>query len=165
MNNDKTMGVYKISNYLKAVLFTSDISQQHTKCSKENGYIIQYYNYHLGRTRDTFGFPYGPTLQTIFKAVVKLPSMEKCKVFYEQLQTSEQHTFSFVFNASYDENNCLKDWDNAMIVNAYVVGIDENYKSFDEGYVQIEIELLVSSIIYKGSDSSSDRCLEIVKNN
>lgn len=165
MNNDNTMGVYKISNYLKAALFTTDISQEHSKCSRENGYTIQYYTYHLGRTRDTFGYPYGPTLQTIFKAVVKLPSMNKCKIFYEQLQSSEQHTFSFVFNAAYDDNNCLKEWDNAMIVNAYVVGIDENYNSTEDGYVNIELELLVSSIIYKGSDSSSDRCLEIVKNN
>jgi hypothetical protein len=90
------------------------------------------------------------------------------KVFYQQMQRNELFDHTFIFNASFDQTDRLKTYDDAMIVRGYVVDVKEDYDATitENGTVQqimIQVNLLLSSITYLGKEDSSNKLLEITK--
>ena len=62
---------------------------------------------------------------------------------------------------TYDANLRLKDYDDGMVVNGYVVSVEEQYNSLkdDDGLdkqMMLEVKLLVRSTIYMGRERQND---------
>jgi hypothetical protein len=62
---------------------------------------------------------------------------------------------------TYDNNQRLKDYEDGMVVNGYVVSVEEQYNSLkDEAgldkQMMLEVKLLVRSTIYMGRERQND---------
>lgn len=140
-----------ISNQLKAVLFLEDITEG-IPMRQEAGLTIQHFDYNCFRTRDKVGKPYGPSNASLMQITVKTLSADGYKELYQRLNSLEQYPFSVIFNATYDEFKILQDYADAMLVNGYIVEIDELFDSANskkEG-MTLNMKLLLHSLDYLG---------------
>ena len=82
------------------------------------------------------------------------------------MQSNELFDHTFIFNATFDENDRLKSYGDAMVVRGYVVDVKEDYDATvtKDGFVQqilIHVTLLLSSITYVGKEDKGNKQLEI----
>lgn len=157
----------KYSDHLKAVLFPENFQEVGENVEKRLCKIVQHFSYKCQRSRNDAGIPYGNTTPTELQFTIKLESPDDSKVFYQQLQQNELFNHSFVFNATFDQRDRLKTYDDAMIVKGFVVDVKEDYdaKVTEDGSAQqilIKVTLLLSSITYVGKEDNS-KILEITR--
>ena len=159
----------KYSDHLKAVLYPENLQEVGNNVEKRLCQTIQHFSYKCQRSRNDAGFPYGETTPTELQFTIRLGAPDDGKVFYQQLQRNELFDHTFIFNASFDQTDRLKTYDDAMIVRGYVVDVKEDYDATitENGTVQqimIHVILLLSSISYIGKEDSSSKLLEITHN-
>ena len=143
-----------LSNYLKALLTLDDMTLG-MPIRQEGCQTVQHFAYRCCRSRDSQGRPYGPTNATILRFVLKSLANNESKHFYRRLQDNESNTFSFIFNATFDEIRLLKDYDDAMVVTGYVVEVQEVFGADmpeveDKEQMYMCVDILVESIEYIG---------------
>ncbi len=156
------------SDHLKAVLYPDSFLEVMENVEKRHCQTIQHFSYKCERNRNDAGFPYGNTIPTELQFTVKLGLPDDGKVFYQQMQQNEPFDHTFIFNATFDQNDRLSSYEDAMVVNGYVVDVKEDYDATvtEDGTVQqilIQVTLLLSSITYVGKDDNS-KILEITHN-
>ena len=154
-----------ISNYIKATLFFDDFSE--VKVKKEQGFTFQQFNYECSRKRNNMGMPYGPTLTTVLKFLIKSLPDGYLKEVYKRLDENTDSSFSIVFNATFrmDENgeNTLSDYDSALIITGFVISVDESYGESSQtskataNLMMTDIGFLTKSITYVGSENYKKR--------
>lgn len=154
------------SDYLKAVLYPENFLEVGGKLEKRLCQTIQHFSYKCQRNRNDAGIPYGNTTPTELQFIVRLESPDDSKVFYQQMQSNELFGHTFIFNATFDENDRLKSYGDAMVVRGYVVDVKEDYDATvtKDGFVQqilIQVTLLLSSITYVGKEDKGNKQLEI----
>jgi hypothetical protein len=154
------------SDYLKAVLYPENFLEVGGKLEKRLCQTIQHFSYKCQRNRNDAGIPYGNTTPTELQFTVRLESPDDSKVFYQQMQSNELFDHTFIFNATFDENDRLKSYGDAMVVRGYVVDVKEDYDATvtKDGSVQqilIQATLLLSSITYVGKEDKGNKQLEI----
>ena len=98
-----------------------------------------HFSYKCQRSRNDAGFPYGETTPTELLFTIRLGAPDDGKVFYQQMQRNELFDHTFIFNASFDQTDRLKTYDDAMIVRGYVVDVKEDYDATitENGTVQV----------------------------
>ena len=152
-----------LSNHIKASLITEDISETHnilqSKC-----HIVQHFDYKCQRSRNEEGEAYGTTISAILNCTIQ--SADNLQVFYERMQSSSPHTYTFLFNSTFDERKELSDYEDAMIVTGYIVDIEEIFdtssSSPDETtQMLLKFQILLSNITYVGKNN--DKILSITK--
>ena len=158
----------KYSDHLKAVLYSDNFKEMGENVEKRLCQTIQHFSYKCERSRNDAGFPYGNTNPSEVHFTIRLGAPDDGKVFYERMQQNELFDFSFIFNGTFDQNDRLKDYEDAMIVRGYVVDVKEDYDATEteEGTSQqilIQVTLLLSSITYIGKEDSYKQ-LEITHN-
>jgi len=155
------------SNHLKAVFYAGNILEEDVlNVMKERCMTIQDFSYQLKRSRDKAGIPYGPTTSTILTFTLRMLHPNDTKQFYIWLNDAHPYSCTFLFNASFTENNRLKSYEDAMVVNGYVVDIEDDYNSalMADGsaeQVVVTVKMLVNTIVYKGQNDQNDRKLTI----
>lgn len=157
----------KYSDHLKAVLYPENLQEVGNNVEKRLCQTIQHFSYKCQRSRNDAGIPYGDTTPTELLFTIKLESPDDSKVFYQQLQKNELFNHSFLFNATFDQSDCLKSYDDAMIVRGFVVDVKEDYDATmtDDGTAQqilVQVTLLLSSVTYVGKEENS-KILEITR--
>lgn len=157
----------KYSDHLKAVLFPENLLDVGENVEKRLCKTIQHFSYKCQRSRNDAGIPYGNTTPTELLFTIKLESPDDSKVFYQQLQQNELFNHSFLFNATFDQRDRLKAYDDAMIVRGFVVDVKEDYDASvtEDGTAQqilIQVTLLLSSLTYVGKEDNS-KILEITR--
>ena len=157
----------KYSDHLKAVLFPENLLEVGENVEKRLCKTVQHFSYKCQRSRNDAGIPYGNTTPTELLFTIKLESPDDSKVFYQQLQQNELFNHSFLFNATFDQRDRLKAYDDAMIVKGFVVDVKEDYDASvtEDGTAQqilIQVTLLLSSLTYVGKEDNS-KILEITR--
>ncbi len=157
----------KYSDHLKAVLFPENLLDVGENVEKRLCKTVQHFSYKCQRSRNDAGIPYGNTTPTELLFTIKLESPDDSKVFYQQLQQNELFNHSFLFNATFDQRDRLKAYDDAMIVKGFVVDVKEDYDASvtEDGTAQqilIQVTLLLSSLTYVGKEDNS-KILEITR--
>lgn len=157
----------KYSDHLKAVLFPENLLDVGENVEKRLCKTVQHFSYKCQRSRNDAGIPYGNTTPTELLFTIKLESPDDSKVFYQQLQQNELFNHSFLFNATFDQRDRLKAYDDAMIVRGFVVDVKEDYDASvtEDGTAQqilIQVTLLLSSLTYVGKEDNS-KILEITR--
>lgn len=140
-----------LSNQLKAALFLEDILEG-IPLRQENGFTVQHFDYNCFRTREKAGKPYGPSNASLMHITVKTLSADGYKELYRRLNSTERYAFTLVFNASYDEFKILQDYADAMVVNGYIVEIEELFDTASkkkEG-MMLSMKILLHSLDYLG---------------
>lgn len=155
----------KLSNNLKAVVFPDVMQDQGNNVQKEKCYSVQEFNYRSERSRNDAGFPYGPTNPTVMSFTVRLVHPEEGVIYHKRLLENAPADYTFLFNASYNDQQRLKSFDNALFVNGYVIDVEDDFsaggKASGNRQMLVRVKLFVSSITYKGK--TKDEVLEIIR--
>ena len=149
------------SNELKAFVVAEDFLENPMSVLKENCLTVQHFDYQCEHKRNASGEVYGPTEPVILKFTVRVNSPKHAKVFYSNLLSNSYFNYSFLFNATFNANQRLGDYEDGMVVNGYVVSVEEQYNSLkdDDGLdkqMMLEVKLLVRSTIYMGRERQND---------
>lgn len=150
-----------LSNELRAVIVPDNFLDNPKNVLKENCLIIQQFSYECERMRNNNSDVYGATKPVIMRFTIRVNSPAHAKEFYHRLALNGHYDFSVLFNVTYDANRRLADYEDGMVINGYIVGVEENYNSLkdQEGVdkqMQLDVEILVRSTIYMGREEQNN---------
>jgi hypothetical protein len=156
-----------LSNHLKATLYTDDIrslDERKFRIPYDRCFTVLHFSYECRRERNKLGYPFGDTTSTILNFTVRLMSPEDGKPFYHQMQQNEPEFFTFLFNVTLFNRQAVTGYEDAMIVNGYVIDVDDDFMNAptsegDTEQMLIHVKLLVANITYVGLNGN--RSIEI----
>lgn len=147
------------SNELKAVVVMENFLENPLNVMKENCMTVQHFNYECEHKRNEAGEIYGAINPVMLEFTVRVNSPRQARAFYKEIVSNEHSNYSFLFNVTYNENQRLSTYEDGMVVNGYIVHIEENYTTAaqqDGSNTQIElsVKLLSRSVTYLGADNN-----------
>jgi hypothetical protein len=147
-----------LSNELKAVVVPDNFLDNPINVLKENCLIVQHFDYECEHKRNDSGEVYGATKPVILEFSIRVNSPRHARMFYRRLISNEHSCFSFLFNITYGANERMSGYDDGMVVDGYVVHVEETYttKVDDNGDKQmmLNVTLQVRSVIYLGRENN-----------
>ena len=146
------------SNELKAVVVMENFLDNPMNILKENCMTVQHFNYECVHKRNDAGEIYGAINPVTLEFVVRINSPRQAKAFYKELVSNEHCHFSFLFNVTYNDNQRLSNYEDGMVVNGYIVHIEEEYTSRtnqagSSTQIELHVKILSRSVTYLGSDN------------
>ena len=155
------MNKKRLSNHLKAVLFSGELQDEGQNVLKEKCCTLEFFGYRCERSRNDAGFPYGVTNPSVLSFTVRLVQPNEGMVYHQRLLENVPNDYTFLFNASFNDQQRLKSYDNLFTVNGYVIDVVDDFNSGGKESRQmlIRVKLFINSITYKGK--MMDRQLEI----
>jgi len=136
------------SNELKAVVVMENFLENPLNVMKENCMTVQHFNYECEHKRNEAGEIYGAINPVMLEFTVRVNSPRQARAFYKELVSNEHSNYSFLFNVTYNENQRLSTYEDGMVVNGYIVHIEENYTTAaqqDGSNTQIELSVKLLS--------------------
>ena len=119
--------------------------------TQDKGYTVQQFSYNCEMSRNTVNTIYGQTGNVIVDFVIRVMNNDQ-SLFYGKLQDLGSDMYCFVCNCVF-ENGKLKSFDNAIMVDGFVVDVDEA-GSNDASQAQMNVKLLARQIIYVHKDGN-----------
>ena len=116
------------SNELKALMIAEDFLENPLNVMKEQCLTVQHFDYLCEHKRNASGEVYGSTEPVILKFTVRVNSPMHTKVFYNNIFSNSHNNYSFLFNATFNANQRLADYEDGMVVNGYVVSVEEKHR-------------------------------------
>ena len=155
------MNKKRLSNHLKAVLFTDEMEEGGQNVLKEKCCTVEYFGYRCERSRNDAGFPYGVTNPAVLSFTVRLVVSKEGTIYHQRLLENTPSDYKFFFNATFNDQQRLKSFDNLLIVNGYVIDVEDDFNSDvkESRQMLVRVKLFVNSITYKGK--TMDRQLVI----
>lgn len=132
--------------------------------SQEHCLVLQHFDYKCQRSRNESGEPYGTTMSATLNCTIR--SAGCLQVFYDHLKSNATHNYTFAFNATFDEQKLLYDYEDAMVVSGYIIDVEEDFDTdSDENdetrQMLLSIKILLSNITYIGR--TTNRTLPIIQ--
>ena len=149
------------SNELKAFVVAEDFLENPMSVLKENCLTVQHFEYQCEHKRNASGEVYGPTEPVILKFTVRVNSPKHAKVFYSNLLSNSYFNYSFLFNATFNANQRLGDYEDGMVVNGYVVSVEENYstgknQTGEDEQILLDVTILARSVTYMAREEQNN---------
>ena len=149
------------SNELKAVVVTEDLIEMPANILKENCLTVQKFDYDCVRKRTQKGGVYGAINPVILSFSIRVNNQLHALRFIKAIASNLTATLSFLFNTTFDPRMRLKDYEDGMVVNGYVVGLEEIYKtdSNESGefhQMLLNVKMLISTVTYLGNEENND---------
>ena len=146
------------SNELKAFVVAEDFLENPMGVLKEHCLTVQHFDYQCEHKRNASGEVYGPTEPVMLKFTVRVNSPKHAKVFYSNLLSNSYFNYSFLFNATFNGSQRLGDYEDGMVVNGYVVSVEENYsagknQAGEDEQILLDVTLLARSVTYLGREN------------
>ena len=157
MNNNRP-------NFLKAILFTNNLSEVGGSVLQSQCFTVQDYHYHCYRNRDDQGNPFGGILSEYLDFTLIVSDLEACKFFFQAMDQSSNTPLSFIFNASFSPSGRLADYEDGLITYGYVISVEEgseNDKDTAEEQILLNVRMKLSNMYFLGSNAV--HYLEITK--
>lgn len=146
------------TTHLKAVLVLDDLcNESNIQTSRSDCLTLKKFHYRCSCGYDGFRVTGSVTGTSILSLSLKLNTETKIRIFYEYMRRNEPQPFSIIFNAVYDRQGKISSYQDAMTVYGYIVSVNDTYnadvmKGEGRGKIDIDVDVLISSIIYKGTD-------------
>lgn len=149
------------SNELRAIVVAEDFLENPINVMKENCLTVQHFDYVCEHKRNASGEVYGPTEPVMLKFTIRINSPRHAKAFYNNLLNNAPFNYSFLFNATFNANQRLSNCEDGMVVNGYVVSVDENYSSNknitgEEEQILLDVKILTRSVTYMGREEQNN---------
>ena len=149
------------SNELKAFVVAEDFLENPMSVLKENCLTVQHFDYQCEHKLNASGEVYGPTEPVILKFTVRVNSPKHAKVFYSNLLSNSYFNYSFLFNATFNANQRLGDYEDGMVVNGYVVSVEENYstgknQTGEDEQILLDVTILARSVTYMAREEQNN---------
>ena len=146
------------SNELKAIMVAEDFLENPRNVLKDHCLTVQHFDYQCEHKRNASGEVYGPTEPVILKFTVRVNSPKHAKLFYQNLLSNSSFSYSFLFNATFNANLRLADYEDGMVVNGYVVSVDENFSAGrnmtgEDEQILLNVRILTRSVTYMGREN------------
>ena len=146
------------SNELRAVVINDNFLETPQSVMRENCLTVQHFDYQCERKRNESGEVYGAMEPVILSFSIRVNSPRHSRAYYSALISNEHYYYSFIFNATYDANQRLEDFEDGMVVDAYVVHVDEEYvtRAVGEGadkQILLNVKLQVCGVTYAGKEN------------
>ena len=146
------------SNELKAVVVTENYLDNPMSVMKEHCLTIQHFDYTCEHKRNASYEVYGPTEPVMLKFTIRVNSPKHAKVFYHHLLSHSCFSYSFLFNATFNANQRLADYEDGMVVNGYVVSVEENFSTGrnmtgEDEQILLNVRILTRSVTYLGREN------------
>lgn len=145
-----------VSNHIKALLIAEDITET-SRVAQHKCLTLQHFDYKCQRPRNEAGEPYGATVSVTLNCTLR--STDDIRVFYDRLKSNAVFSYTCVFNAVFDAQKNLSDYEDAMIVTGYVIDVEEEFDSAsgekgDNEQMLVHVKILLSSITYVGRNNN-----------
>jgi len=152
------------SNELKAVVYADNILDNPRGVLKDHCLTVQHFDYQCEMKRNDSFAVYGSSEGVTLNFVIRINAPEQAKVFYRRMIERGHYNFSFLFNATYNAFDRLDDYDDGIVVDGYVVHVEEKYysgKTTDgkSDQIQLEVKMLLRSIIYLGVENQIENII------
>ena len=149
------------SNELKALVVPENFLENPKNVLKENCLTVQHFDYECEHKRNASGEVYGPTEPVILKFSIRVNSPRHARVFYTNLVSNAYYNYSFLFNATFNSFQRLSDYEDGMVINGYVVNVEEDYISLhneagESNQILLNVTLLVRSVTYMGREEKNN---------
>lgn len=146
----------RLSNNIKAILIPEDFTEM-KRIAQEKCLTVQHFDYKCQRCRNEEGVPYGSTVSVILSCTIR--TVNSLQSYYDNLKSNNPNTYTFVFNAVFDEQKKLSDYEDAMIVAGHIIDIEEKFNSAsnedgESEQIQFNVKILLSCITYVGKNSN-----------
>lgn len=144
---------------LKALVVPENFLENHKIVLKDSCMTVQRFAYDCEHKRNEAGAVYGPTRPVILEFAIRVNSPLHAKPFFQALNANEHRCYSILFNALFDTNQRLSEYEDGMVVDGYVVGVKEEFASSPEAdetdrQIQLSVTLLVRGVTYLGSSTN-----------
>ena len=148
---------------LKAVLIHENILENPLNVLKENALTVQYFSYDCTYRRNNGGEIYGAVEPVILQFRIRVNSPHHARRFYRESILNNHFQFSFLFNVTWNENERLGNYEDGLVVDGYVVHVEEEYHSSKQvdGVDQqmlLDVKMLVRSVTYLGRERNLKSC-------
>ena len=140
---------------IKAIVYQGNIvrlaqtnysdSVQAEAFQRNNGMAVQQFAYNCSMQQDNAGVVYGMPSHVLMDFTVCVMQAQQ-NIFYEKLMEKSTEQYSFLFNAVFERDK-LKAFDNAIMVEGYIVEVEE-CGSNEEEQALIKVKLLASELTY-----------------
>ncbi len=120
--------------------------------AKEQGYTVQDFSYSCQRDRDEVETAYGETQNVVVDFTIRVMTTEQT-LFYEKLKDLGNDYYSLIYNGIYEDGQ-LKFFDNALVVDGYVVDVEERAAN-DCNQALMHVKILARELIYVQRDGTS----------
>ena len=117
----------------------------------EKGYVVQKFSYNCEMNRDTVNTVYSQTGNVVVDFTIRVMNNDQ-SLFYGKLKDLGSDMYSFVCNAVF-EDGVLKSFDNAVMVDGFVVDVDEA-GSNDASQARMNVKVLARQISYVHKDGN-----------
>jgi len=149
------------SNELKALVVPENFLDNPMNVLKEHCLTIQHFDYRCEHKRNESQEVYGPTEPVILKFTVRVNAPAHARVFYHNLVSNSYADYSFLFNATFNGNQRLNDYEDGMVVNGYVVSVEEQYSSEknragEDEQILLDVTILARSVTYLGREEQNN---------
>jgi hypothetical protein len=140
--------------HLKGIFVPEDITDECISIAQSRCLTLQHYTYDCHRSRNEHGIPYGNTVASVLRFTLRVSQPDECDFLYRHLMQNREVTYSFIFNATFDEHQRLTLYDDAIAIKGFVVDVAEAFQSKTEEQMQLTVEVLLNRITYVGKDSN-----------
>ena len=147
------------SNELKAVVVQDNFLENPLNVMKENCQTVQHFDYRCEHRRNEAGDLYGVSEPVLLNFFVRIGSPRDGRPYYRAMAANEHYRFSFIFNATFNSMGRLNGYEDGMVVDGYVVHIEEQSAEKDNSEGEdrqtlLKVMLQVCSVTYLGSDNN-----------
>lgn len=147
----------KLSNNVKTVLFAENFLEQQI-VRRDKCMTVQTYNYELHRVQDARSRAYGHSQGSLLSVSLRVGTRDNLSVFHERLKLNYPTAFTFFFDATYDKSDYLASYADALVVEGYVVDVQERYnkETSDPNPEQffLEFKVLLTKTTFIGQSSN-----------
>ena len=150
-----------LSNELKAVVVLEDLTENPANILKDKCLTVQKFDYDCVRKRTQKGGVYGAINPVILSFTVRVNDQLQALRFFKAIISNYVTSLSFLFNATYDPMQRLKDYEDGVVAKGYVVGVEEVYQtdstaSGEFRQMLLNVKLLASSVTYLGYEDNNN---------
>ena len=144
-------------NELKAVAVMEDVMESEKNITQDKCMSVKHFDYRCSRRRDSKGRVCHANEPAWLTFSVCIDSAEQTKPIYEQMMDQQRGPLSFLFNAVFSDAKRLTDYYDAMVVEGYVVDVQEDFYSaslpeLEEEQIILRARMQVHSIKYVGKN-------------
>ena len=149
------------SNELKAVVVPDNFLENPMNVLKEHCLSVQHFNYQCEHKRNALGEVYGPTEPVILKFTLRVNSPAHARPFLRNLSSNDYYDYSFLFNATFNPYQRLAEYEDGMVVNGYVVSVEETFcagsgRTGEDEQILLDVTLLARSVTYLGHEEQNN---------
>ena len=145
---------------LKAVAVIADLSEAGSSVTSDQCMTVEHFDYQCARKRDSRGVTYGASMPSDLHFTVRINNADQTKPVYQQLMETENNPITFIFNATFSDNKRLSAYDDAMVIEGFVIEVAEAFQSAaldaqKEEQILLRARMQVRSLTYIGQDNNT----------